>query len=220
LAPESPSTPSSKPADKPHCKAVRSPAAIGIFLGLTAAFLALDLWSKDAAFSSLMNDPGLPLRVQEIRLQYPAASSEDILHFLRLHRPAGAGVQISLSTNPGVVFGLAMPRPAVAAATLVTIALVFYFFATSPAGERIVHAALGLILSGALGNLYDRLFSCVQLPGVEPIRYQVRDFLDFAQWHYPWVFNVADVALVIGVVLLAIHWIFMAKKTVPAKNKK
>jgi signal peptidase II len=54
--------------------------------------------------------------------------------------------------------------------------------------------ALGLVLGGALGNLTDRI---VRGPGVSG---RVVDFIDFHVWP---VFNVADSAIVIGAVLLA-----------------
>jgi signal peptidase II len=60
------------------------------------------------------------------------------------------------------------------------------------AGERLLPAALSLILGGALGNVIDRL------------RYDaVVDFLDFhwAGAHFP-AFNVADSAITLGVVLM------------------
>jgi signal peptidase II len=60
------------------------------------------------------------------------------------------------------------------------------------ASERLLPAALALVLGGALGNVIDRLrFGAVV------------DFLDFhfAGWHWP-AFNVADSAITVGVVLL------------------
>jgi signal peptidase II len=60
------------------------------------------------------------------------------------------------------------------------------------ANERLLPFALTLVLGGALGNVFDRLrFGAVV------------DFLDFhaAGWHWP-AFNVADSAIVVGVVLL------------------
>lgn len=54
--------------------------------------------------------------------------------------------------------------------------------------------AVGLIMGGAIGNnLIDR-----------PIYGAVVDFLDFSGLMFPWVFNVADSAITIGVVLLLI----------------
>ena len=62
-------------------------------------------------------------------------------------------------------------------------------------GNRLLCAALGLILGGALGNLWDRL-----LWG------HVVDFLDFhaVGWHWP-AFNVADSAITIGAGLLILE---------------
>jgi signal peptidase II len=48
-----------------------------------------------------------------------------------------------------------------------------------------------LIIGGALGNLYDR------------IAYgHVVDFLDFSGLGFPWVFNIADTAINLGVACL------------------
>jgi len=52
-------------------------------------------------------------------------------------------------------------------------------------------AGVAFVIGGALGNLYDR------------IAYgYVVDFLDFSGLYFPWVFNVADTAINIGVALL------------------
>ena len=63
------------------------------------------------------------------------------------------------------------------------------------AGNRMLCIALGLILGGALGNLWDRL-----LWG------HVVDFLDFhaAGWHWP-AFNVADSGITVGAGLLILE---------------
>jgi len=66
---------------------------------------------------------------------------------------------------------------------------------------------MALILAGALGNLYDRLFSEIAPLGMAPIERNVRDFMDLGDLYYPWIFNVADVLLVVGVALLCLHWI-------------
>ena len=69
-----------------------------------------------------------------------------------------------------------------------------------------------LILTGALGNLIDRLF-------YGP-RYAVIDFIDFyflPFWNY--VFNIADCGVVIGAILLIIYLIVSEVKDYKARSK-
>ena len=87
-----------------------------------------------------------------------------------------------------------------------TILILLALFISSPAAAKVLHAAIALIVAGALGNLYDRLFAVVQLKDLEPVRGQVRDFIDCSDLYYPWVFNLADMLLVLGVAVLAIVW--------------
>ena len=60
------------------------------------------------------------------------------------------------------------------------------------ANRRLLVAAIGLVMGGALGNVIDR------------VRFgYVVDFIDFSGTGvFPWVFNVADSAITIGVVFL------------------
>jgi len=196
----------------------RSAAAVALFLVITVISLVADLWSKQAVCSWLLGDPKVPIRVEAIRNTHGQdIEPRDVLKALDLHHKVGAGLRLSLSTNPGVVFGLPMPPPLVAVATVATILMVGWFFAVSPAGARWSHAALGLILAGAMGNFYDRMIAVVRIPNLpEPITLQVRDFLDFSEVHvlglnYPYIFNVADVWLVIGVGILLLHWVFVGR---------
>ena len=71
------------------------------------------------------------------------------------------------------------------------------------AGERLLPAALSLILGGAIGNVIDRLrFDAVV------------DFLDFhlAGYHWP-AFNVADSAITVGVALMLWHQFRFGKES-------
>ena len=67
--------------------------------------------------------------------------------------------------------------------------ILFLFWRSSPRAWPL-HVALALILAGALGNLYDRVLYS-----------EVRDMLRLFPTTnlYPWVFNLADAALVVGV---------------------
>ena len=79
--------------------------------------------------------------------------------------------------------------------SVVAIGVMLYFLMNyKKKGDKLVVYALTLMISGALGNLFDRLY----------FNY-VRDFLDFYIFGYDFpVFNVADMALTIGVCLLII----------------
>lgn len=69
--------------------------------------------------------------------------------------------------------------------------------------------ALTLVLSGALGNLCDRLFIG-----------KVRDFIYFFYNTeiFPFIFNVADSALVIGVIMIIIYMLFLEKDAIFKKK--
>ena len=77
---------------------------------------------------------------------------------------------------------------------LAAIAIFVWSLQRSTAKERSLCLALGLILGGTLGNLYDRLV--------------FRGVRDFLHWHYKFewpVFNVADCCLVLGAGLLLLQ---------------
>lgn len=73
---------------------------------------------------------------------------------------------------------------------------------TLPTRFASAFVAIGMVASGALGNLHDRFVRTMVVDGVE--RYGVVDFIKVFYWKgKPWpTFNVADVALVAGVALL------------------
>lgn len=74
---------------------------------------------------------------------------------------------------------------------------------------RIDALALGLVLGGAIGNITDR------------VRFgHVVDFLDLhiGDWHPFLVFNVADAAITIGVLLLVLRALLTREKKDPAEN--
>lgn len=102
-------------------------------------------------------------------------------------------LSFNYTTNSGGAFGLGRSAPWVfaGATVLVSVVIVLVSFRLD---RRPVAVALGLILGGALGNLTDRVFNGPGLSGY------VTDFIDFQVWP---VFNLADGAIVIGAVLLA-----------------
>ena len=105
--------------------------------------------------------------------------------------------RITHTTNTGVAFGLFPDGNTIFAvfAIVVSIAIIYYNQTLSP-GHPWLRVALGLQMGGALGNFISRLY-----PG------HVVDFLDFGPWP---IFNIADIAVVSGTVLLA--WIMLQEE--------
>jgi signal peptidase II len=102
--------------------------------------------------------------------------------------------RITHARNPGAALGLAQGAPiwVFIGLTLVALAMIGSFFRKIPAHDRLSAFALGLIVSGALGNLIDRVW-----------HREVIDFLQFDLQLFIFPdFNVADSAIVIGVALL------------------
>jgi signal peptidase II len=100
-------------------------------------------------------------------------------------------LSLKLITNTGAVFGLGKGfRWVFIVVSFIAIPIIARIFWRSPARARGLHLALALILAGALGNLYDRiLFSAV--------RDMLWLFPSTGMW--PWIFNLADAALMAGV---------------------
>ena len=109
----------------------------------------------------------------------------------------GELVRLTYVRNSGVAFGLGagLPFPyyLFSIAAVVAILVLFVRGKVHGMGRRL---ALALIMGGALGNLIDRLSTGL-----------VVDFIDvgWGRWHWP-VFNVADSAVSVGVVLFALTW--------------
>ena len=88
--------------------------------------------------------------------------------------------------------------------TVGVIIAIIYFNHTEAKGKPLFHVSLMLLLGGAVGNFIDRLF-----------RGEVVDFVDVfipvIKYHFP-IFNIADAALSIAVVMLFITIILEEKK--------
>jgi signal peptidase II len=100
---------------------------------------------------------------------------------------------LTLSHNRGVAFGLAGGAGApLIAITLAALGVVLYLFARNPSRPG-MWVATGLLAGGAIGNLVDRVRADA-----------VTDFVDLAPWP---PFNLADVAITAGVVLLVLLYL-------------
>lgn len=98
--------------------------------------------------------------------------------------------------------------------SIITIAVIIgivYFYHTEAKGKPLYQFSLMLLLGGAIGNFIDRIF-----------RGEVVDFVDtfipVINYHFP-IFNIADAALSIAVVMLFIA-IMLEERTEKKKVKK
>ncbi len=68
-------------------------------------------------------------------------------------------LRLELSLNPGALFGFGASAGTVfIVASILALPFVVYIFAHSHRHQLLLHVALGMILGGAMGNLYDRAF--------------------------------------------------------------
>lgn len=120
--------------------AMRDWRSHGRFWVVAVAGLSLDLWSKHWAFETL-------------RL---GGRREVLPHVL----------EFQTMLNPGALFGIGARYTSVfLVASVLALVLVLWMFAQSSRHRWLLHIALGAILAGALGNMYDRVF--VQLVRVK-----------------------------------------------------
>ena len=146
-------------------------------LGLIIAVVSLDLWSKWVIKSSFKLYQSKPI-------------IQDFFH-------------LTYVTNDGMAFGLSFPGGKFFLLSLILLLTAFIIgFLWKERNGHLAKYGLALILSGAIGNLVDRI-----------INGSVVDFLDFMIGNFHWyIFNVADSAVTVGMVLFIYHSIILEKK--------
>ena len=189
-----PQSDSSKPRT-----AGRDIVSIVMFFVIAAIALAVDLSLKHWSFETVAGQP-VPL----------TRENADDPNLIPNHPGINLvphGLMLKLTLNKGAVFGIgAGGRIFFIAVTFIAVVIVISLFWRSARNHRTLQIGLALVLAGALGNLYDRiLYGAVRdmlylFPGVH---------LPFGlSWPggntevYPWIFNIADAALCVGVGLI------------------
>lgn len=184
----------------------RSTKAWTTLLLVLVVALGVDLWTKSEAFARVA---GFPVVLE------PRETVSDPSYRIPWHNGVRAIspdlLDFHLVINHGAVFGIGQnAREIFIGFTLIAVAAgVFIFGWWTRAKATWAHIAIGLILAGGLGNLYDRItFGAV------------RDFLYLfprrnlpfnLHWPggspeiFPWVFNVADMLLLLGMAILLLH---------------
>jgi len=181
----------------------RSPAALARFALVTVLGLALDLWVKVASFSHLL------IMQYTLADGTPKVESREAVLIPKV-------LTLHVTVNPGAVFGLGEGyRWMFVIVSILAIVLLTYLFAAS-GRQRFYQFLLGLLLAGVLGNMYDRvMFGYVRdmlyaFPGISygdvlgsfaPSSLRNREL-------FPWIFNVADSLLCVGVFLMLCYSFF------------
>ena len=108
--------------------------------------------------------------------------------------PSEGFFRLTHARNTGTAFSLFQGHSNVLSiVAVIAVGVLLWVYATTGANSFILRLALGLQLGGALGNLLDRL----------ELGY-VTDFIDVGPWP---IFNIADSAISIGMVLMV--WYFV-----------
>ena len=145
---------------------------------IIAAIIVLDQWSKWVIKTSFNLYESKPV-------------IQDFLHFTYV-------------TNDGMAFGLSFPggKHVLLIMTILLTGFIIGFLWKEKNGHPLIKYGLALILSGAIGNLIDRL-----LYG------KVVDFLDLMIGNFHWyIFNIADSSVTIGMILFIIHSFYIEQK--------
>ncbi|MBX3375698.1 MAG: signal peptidase II [Phycisphaeraceae bacterium] len=190
--------------------AIRSRRAWSVLIIVVFLGLSSDLFSKWIAFREIGPQP---VAVDRDAVLAAQAKGESLS---RLIPPDVKPVPIvpnlldfTLVLNPGAVFGIgAGKRWFFVAFTVAALLLAVWMFgAWTRSRDAWAHVGIGLLVSGGLGNLYDRLaYGCVRdfihpLPGVLlPFGWTMP--LSGGREVWPYVSNVADLWLLIGIAML------------------
>lgn len=198
------------PAVAPAPTVVLAGRSLSSWALLTLVFatgLTIDLFSKAWAFRNVASEP--------VELRY-----EEVAGNPNYRLPWHEGIQalpwnlldLRLVLNHGAVFGVGQNRQRLFVLfTIVAATVALAFFARwTRANARVAHVAIGMILAGGMGNLYDRVTYGA-----------VRDFLHMLpRWNlpgglrwpnnptaevFPWIFNVADMLLLCGMAIFMIY---------------
>lgn len=153
------------------------------------------IWPGSFSLSSMLGAAVVALDQLTKHWALGRLSDGDVIHVIWT-------LQFNLAFNSGMAFGRARGLGPVIA-VVATLVIVWLLVSFRRASSRLSTVAVGLVIGGAAGNLVDRVFR-----GGSFLRGSVVDFIDF-QW-FP-IFNVADVAINIGGVLLVVGFVLDAR---------
>ena len=199
------------PLEHPKRSNFRSPAALARFLLTAVVGLTVDLWTKAYSWEALRTTG-----------PWPADSGGRPLVSSNVFEFIPGWLHFKVTINQGAVFGLGQGnRWLFVTVSILAIGFLSYLFATS-GRQRFYQFVLGLLLAGVLGNMYDR----VRFGYVRDMIYALPDRHMPGTWQvpllnyppgpdrelFPWIFNIADVLLCVGVGLMVVYSFFAPRE--------
>ena len=135
-------------------------------------------------------------------------------------------VNITYVLNTKAAFGIGADNPDVSrtiyliVATLISAGLITYLILKRKDMKLFIRAALIMVVTGAIGNMIDRIFYGSLQGGRALFGGAVVDWIDF-YWIPGWVwnFNIADSCIVVAAFMLIIYIIVIEVKDYREKNK-
>ena len=175
-------------------------------------FLSLTIFFIDQVSKIIVRGFSFPLFNVKLNGLYAGESKPLIQNVLH----------ITLVENPGIAFGIdpgESLRDLILIITILTCIGFFVYLMIVKNADTKIRIAVALILGGAIGNLFDRIFYGIFYNYAPLFQGNVVDFLDvrifkiflFDNIHGNYVFNFADVSILSGVFLL-IYLILSSKK--------
>jgi len=169
----------------------RSLAALAAFFGVAVGGVAVDLWTKSLAVTHLDGKlDGYVLIPAVLNLRF--------------------------TKNYGAVFGLGQGgRPIFIAVSIGAVVFLSYLFSIS-GRQRLQQIILGMLLAGVLGNMYDRIavgYVRDMIWALPDWPNPLRAFFPHWQTVFPWIFNVADTLLCVGVAAMLVYGLVQDLRT-------
>lgn len=186
VPPTAPVAPEATPASAPAPTGPIPTSRVALFVALAVGGLVLDLWSKRAVFAWL---------------GAPNGSTDWWLD-------GWVKFRFYTTFNEGALWGVGQGFTWLFAifSVAAAVGVVYWLFVAGAARSLWLTVSLALVMAGTLGNLYDRLGLHGEVDAAGLARAAVRDFFHFRLGTFDWaIFNVADVCLVAGAIMLGLQ---------------
>ena len=133
-------------------------------------------------------------------------------------------VNISFTLNEGAAFGMGTGNEManrviyLVVATLIGVGLGVYLVLKRKETKLFVRASLIMVITGAIGNMIDRIFYGPLQGQIGLFTGRVVDWIDF-YWFWGYIFNIADCCIVIAAFMLIIYVLVNEVKDAMARRK-